>query len=298
MRSTTEFFEALSERLWSENCLSDVTYSLLKTDSNFRDIFFEFCFGEKLDTVEIIEREHWGKDNRPDFYFKDEQKNIEYILEVKIGDKNIHKEYRKTFKNARLSFIANYEAKGDPYNAEKIYDYVNTWYKFIPYLQGRIKNIPNKNLINGYIVYLKKLINFLEAKSMNLKDTKSLKVFNDVLKKIIDEFPNNALSLNNSKKPCGVDYSGKYIKFKKQRKEIEFWMGVYFDKQDWDPYVCIEYKDFSGKPKGKYYYTEGSEPQYLYLNDEQNKKLNNSKEKIEDQENIILQFLTEFINTL
>jgi hypothetical protein len=298
MRKINDFFEILSERLWDENYLSDVTYSLLKSDSNFKDIFFEYCYGEKNNDIEIIEREHREGKSRPDFYFKDIQNDKEYILEIKIYDKNIHPEYKEKFKKTKLSFIANYEAKGEPYHAEQIYSYVNTWYKFIPYLQNRIKNIPNNDLIKGYIIYLKKLTNFLEAKSMNLKNTKSLIDFNTLLEKIVKEFPNNSLSINNSKKSYGVDFSGKYCKYKKQKKEIEFWIGVYFDNPEWDPLVCIEYENFKGNSKGKYYYTEENDDPWLYLNDDLNKRFNNNNEKIEDQENILLNYLKEFISTL
>jgi hypothetical protein len=296
MRGLNDFFEALSDRLQNENYLSDITFALLKSDLYFKSIFFEYCFEEESNDIEIIEREYTEGKSRPDFYFKNPENQKEYVLEVKIYDKNIHPEYKNKFKEAKLSFIANYDANGEPYHAEKIYHVVNTWYKFIPYLEKKVR-ARNNDLINGYIVYLKKTTQFLEANSMNLKNTKSLIDFNALLEKFVRTFPNDTLVINNTKKSFGPDFYGKDIKYAKQKKEIEFWIGVYFDNPEWDPFVCIRYENFTGNAKGKYYYRE-NDSQWITLNDDLNKKLNDSKENIKDQEEIIFGFLNEFIETI
>jgi hypothetical protein len=159
-----------------------------------------------------------------------------------------------------------------------------------------MKENNNNGLINGYIVYLKKVTEFLEAKSMNLKNTKSLIDFNTILGKIIKKFPDNSLVPNNNKKSHDDDCYGKNITYKKERRKIEFWIGVYFDSPEWDPYVTIHYENFSGK-KGNYYYTDG-DPQWIYLKEDFNKKLNDNKESIEDQEKILFEFLKEFVDAI
>jgi hypothetical protein len=217
-------------------------------------------------------------------------------LEVKLYDKNIHREYKNKFKNAKLSFIANYNAIGKPYFAENTYDIVNNWQTFISFIEKNIKGNTNP-LINGYIIYLKKVIYYLEAKTMNLKNTKSLVDFNTILDKIIKYYPNNLLESNNSKKSQGIDFYGKNIKYKKQRKIINFWIGFYFDVPKWDPYVCINCENLKENINGKNYYID-DDPKWLFLNDDLNKKLNNNNENIEEQERIIKDFIYEFINNL
>jgi hypothetical protein len=296
MKRIRDFFEYLSERLWDENNLSDITYSLIKSDLQFKSIFFEYCFGENCENIEIMEREYSKGNSRTDFYFLNIENNKKYILEVKIYDKNIHPEYKNIFKNSMLSFIANYNANGEPYYAEKTYDKVNTWHNFIHCLDNKTKKYYNP-LINGYIIYLKKVTHYLEANKMNLKNTKSLIEFNTLLEKIIKNIPEKQLEINNNKKSYGIDFYGKNVKYKKGKKYIEFWIGVYFDNPDWDPFVSIEYENFTGKNIGEYYYIE-DDPQWIYLKDELNKKLNNNKEKIEEQENILSNFIIEFLNNL
>ena len=296
MKRIKDFFGYLSERLWDENYLSDITYSLMKSDLQFKSIFFEYCFEENSENIEIMEREYTKGNSRTDFYFKDVENNKEYILEVKIYDQNIHPEYKKEFKSKMLSFIANYDANGKPFNAEKIYNKVNTWHKFIPYLENKSKEIYNP-LINGYLIYLKKVTHYLEANSMNLKNTKSLIDFNTLVEKIIKNTQIKTLEINNNKKSYGIDFYGKYLKFKKGKKSLEFWLGVYFDNPDCDPFITIEYENFNGKKTGDYYYIE-DDPQWIYLKDELNSKFNNSKEKIEDQEIILINFIKEFLNNI
>jgi hypothetical protein len=295
-----DFFEALSERLSNENHLSDITYAIMQADLTFRSIFFEFCFDEKHDDIEIIEREYTEGNSRPDFYFKkisQDGREREYVLEVKINDPDIHPKYKTKFPNAILSFIANYNAQGKQFNAEKIYkNHVYTWHDFIIHLQKKMKENNNNNLIDGYIVYLKKVTQFLEAKSMNLKNTKDLIVFNTLLDKIITNFPNNSLEPNNNKKSHDEKSYGKSMTYKKQKRRIEFWMGVYFNDPTSDPYVTIRYKDFSRK-KGNYFYTLDGDLEWIYLKDDQNKKLN-SKGNIEEQEKILFDFLKEFLDAI
>jgi hypothetical protein len=293
MRSINDFFEALSERLWVENYLSDVTYALLKADSDFMAVFFEYCFKEKISNNIEVEREHTEKKSRLDFYFFDTENDKKYILEIKIYDKNIHPEYKNKFKSMKRSLMANYSVN----NTEKTYDIVNTWHNFIDHI-FKIESFKKNVLINGYIIYLKQVTQYLEAKSMNLKSTKSLVDFNRILEKIIKQFPENVLMVNGKKQANarGESFYGKYVSYKKQRKQASFWIGVYFDQPENDPYVCIEdYKNINVKSKGTTYYVEDG---CIYLNEVSNEKLNVSSEKIENQEKILYDFINEIVKQI
>jgi hypothetical protein len=294
MRSINVFFEALSERFGVENYLSDITYALLKADSDFMAVFFEYCFREKSYNNIEVEREHTERKSRPDFYLYDtENDNKKYILEIKIYDKNMHPEYKNKFKGMKRSFIANYSAN----DAEKIYDVVNTWHNFIDHI-SKIESFKKNALINGYIMYLKQVTQYLEAKSMNLKNTKSLVDFNRILEKIIKQFPENVLVVNGKKqaKAHGESFYGKYISYKRQRKQASFWMGVYFDQSANDPYICIEdYRNINVKPKGTTYYAKDG---CIYLKETLNKKLNVANEKMECQEKILYDFIKEIVKQI
>ena len=92
------FFESMAERLTNENDLSDITYALCKTDNDFRKFFLEYCFEEAVDTDNLI-REYADEGSRPDFYFIGRDNN-EYLIEVKIYDRNQHfDQYNNQFPN-------------------------------------------------------------------------------------------------------------------------------------------------------------------------------------------------------
>jgi elongation factor P hydroxylase len=291
-----DFFRILYERFFNENSLSDITYVLCESNENFKKIFLKYCFEEDFTDVEI-QREFSKDDCRPDFYVKNLENNKEYILESKIYDKNIHPEYKMKFKDMTRSFIANYNAKGFPCNAEKTYDFVKSWYGFVPYIQESCGK--KDDLLCGYIEYLKRSIDYLEVKSMNLLNVKSLPVFGRLLEKIVKSIQGKHLVFNNNKPGIKEGNGfGKWIKYKDKRTEKQFWMGIYFDHEDEDPYFCLNYDGFSGKSEGKYYYTESpAYLEWLYLKGDLNERLlidNN----IEEQEEIITNFLLEFLEQI
>jgi hypothetical protein len=287
-----KFFETLYERFYDENSLSDITYALCKTNEGFKKIFLKYCFEDDFDDVEI-QREYKKDDSRPDFYIKDMTNGKEYILEVKIYDKNIHPDYKETYKKMTRSLIANYNAMGTPLNAENTYNFVKTWYDFVPFIQKIDKN---DMLLTGYYSYLLKAIDYLEVNSMNLSNVKSLPVLNTVLEKIVKNIIDKHLELNNNKQGCNYDHCGKCIKYINKKTIKQFWIGVYFDNEECEPFFCLKYDDFSGKDEGEYY-TRDNKFNWLYLKEKYNKKLIVDND-IKEQEKIIGNFLLEFVNQI
>jgi len=88
------FFGFLSQRRYDEPHLSDITWALCNASNQFKSLFLEYCFDEKVTTDEII-REYRKEDSQPDFYFFDIAEK-EYIIENKIDDHGDHFVFRKT----------------------------------------------------------------------------------------------------------------------------------------------------------------------------------------------------------
>ena len=186
MTDLTKFFEALSERAYKENDLSDVTYALCESDSCFRQFFINFFFKNhhpKIDASKVvITREvstEWG---RPDFYIRDNNGTL-FIIEVKIWDGNHHFEQyydilagkqaegQKTIepKDAwhRLGYIANYDAvKEVPVSvdgetskeAAKVCARVATWKEFVGGLEK--SGFKDDAAIQAYLKYVKNVCPF------------------------------------------------------------------------------------------------------------------------------------------
>jgi hypothetical protein len=294
MGKFNDFFGTLHERFHDENSLSDITYVLCKANEEFKKIFLKYCFEEDFTDIEI-QREYAREECRPDFYVKNLENGKEYILESKIYDKNIHPEYKTKFKDMTRSFIANYNAKGDPSNVEKIYDFVKTWYGFIPFVQEA--DIEKDDFICGYVTYLKKTIDYLEVNSMNLSNVKSLPVLNTVLEKVVKNILDKQLEINNNKQGSNHEHCGKWIKYINKGIEKQFWIGINFDHEEWEPDFCLNCDDFSGKKEMKYYTTELNDLTWLYLKEEYNKKLI-AENDIKEQEQIITNFLLEFLDQI
>ncbi len=145
MNDINIFFENLSWRIKNENGLSDITWAFCESSEEFRNIFLTFFFGEddyKWNKGVNFQREYSRAGSRPDFYF--ENNDIEYIIEVKINDRNQHfEQYNKpdTFASVRKGYITNYEiANHTEYS-------LKTWENFITYLETIDNDI---NLLEDY----------------------------------------------------------------------------------------------------------------------------------------------------
>lgn len=92
MTDFERFFQGLSDRMWKENGLSDITYALCRGNLVFLRFFVDFFFKDfNLEPTNLkIEREYDdGIGNRPDFRVTD-QRNGEFYIEVKIWNRKHH----------------------------------------------------------------------------------------------------------------------------------------------------------------------------------------------------------------
>ncbi|MBR5915037.1 MAG: hypothetical protein IKZ57_01170 [Spirochaetia bacterium] len=232
-----QFFEYLAERKYHENDLSDITYALCCANDEFRKFFLNFCFpkdNSELDTNDLT-REYTNDRSRLDFFFHDKANpNQERLIEVKIFDKNTHKEYEKKFSKAKLAFIANYEIDiGDNWST-------TTWKDFY----NNLKNNPTlngDNLVSGYLKYLESVTYIEVFKKMNLLMCTNLSLFYDNITCVAKELSFSTHNANSIDK----DYYGRYFVANHNNKNIYFWLGTclkqkavlmgFYDEESWVP---------------------------------------------------------------
>ncbi len=250
------FISNLSYRLYKENDLSDITYTMCITSDAFLKAFLAFFFpGEKFGLVSI-QREVSDDDSRPDFYFKHDNKT--YLIECKIGDRNHHfEQYTSHFNipNERLGYITNYPMQEHGF-------VVHTWTELYLHL---CKFIPQDELElwDGYLGYLKRVCNiFIPQKTMNLEGMFSLYTFYRVLDEVfVSENENFASCLYDSKKDTNnggnlymtprEGVMGKYFEVEYKKSDIKKtwgWMGVYFEREHPLICICFDNREGWGKP--------------------------------------------------
>lgn len=225
------FYQKLSERLYDENDLSDITWALCETEAKFKFLFLSFFFKEVKDVVSssniTLIREKSRKRSRPDFYF--ELGEQEYLIEVKIEDKidNIRK-YKEDFKNPQIGWIANYK-KIFPHEIE-----ARTWEGFNYFLERELPKYrfpkKSKELINFYIPYLKEVCSIIKLKKMKIDN--SIFHINTLVKKIINNvYADFETKPQNITSDFGNWYSGKTFVINKKKK-IRPWFGTYYEEKD------------------------------------------------------------------
>ena len=251
------FFDKLAERLNSENNLSDITWALCSSNDVFQDIFLVYCFEKSIkNDINDIEREIKIDNKKPDFLIID-NKGIEYLLEVKIYDKNLHDNYKeiKIPKNRR-AIITNYKITEN----NDTFEYKKTWHGLIEYIEKQNDKINgiNSQIIKGYLDYLKSVTNYFKGGDMNLSNLHSLHIFLGTIKQIIET---SGIDNVKPKYSGNEEYSGFKFKFKKSNRDFHIWFGVTFG--DNETYICIEFFDECSKKvkdtllaetiKGKYF---------------------------------------------
>jgi hypothetical protein len=310
-KKITAFFDYLSERIYKENNLSDITWALCNASEEFKRLFLNYCFGEETPEMQVFEREEDSNDSRPDFYCEDMEKNV-WIIEVKIGNRNEKQlpQYRKEFKNAKIAFIANYDASA---LCKKELDIsIKTWKGFIGHLLESTKD----ELIIGYSKYLKKITRYLEVNEMNLNLIKSLPDFNGVLESIVQEYSEKGVKLSSSPS-SSKDWYGRNISYiNKSGKTVKFWAGIeFFNDTDKCSLFFIEFilgnrdrvpkneaeniKNLENK-EGEYLcqpYFWGSDA-YFYIKDEPYNILFSKKPEIEKQKEVIRNSIHEVLSYL
>lgn len=269
-----QFFSFLSERMYSENRLSDITWALCQVSKNFKFsfVFFFFKDVEKEDVRKIeIEREKQLDEGRPDFYLK--IGNKEFLIENKINDKKHHfHQYLQTCKDpSYLGYITNYVIKDeddidDNGNVKKWKELknegfrVHTWEEFYDYLNNCIETNSNtlneeeRNLWVGYLEYIKKVCSIIKInRVMKIDGLYSLYSLMTILEKLCREGKGNNYSLSYysdgtmSTSKCQRGISGinfELIYNTSPNEKIYGWIGVYYDREK--PEIWIGFDKSNG----------------------------------------------------
>ena len=280
MADITKFFKALSERAYKENDLSDVTYAMCEADVKFRQFFLDIFFKDShLDACKVtIEREHYDKNGRPDFWIENED-GTPYIVEVKIWDGHQHfDDYFKILSHEaeptgnlnnqaeceawrRLGYIANYESVKDvkigatDKKSSEVCR-VATWKEFLERLS--LCEHFDDPAIEAYAGYLKNVCPFDEfelndAWKISTGDFTAIKTFDDNLKAVINQNHANGVKLytGSPRRFRSQQWMGQFFewtigggKIKLSSKKVWGWLGArYTDK---GAVVCVEFEDMTG----------------------------------------------------
>lgn len=272
-----QFFSCLSDRLYNENRLSDITCALCHVSDNFKYSFVKFFFEdiEKENCKEIeIEREKQQDEGRPDFYFEFDNKI--FLIENKINDRKHHfHKYLQTCKEpSYLGYITNYAIKDedDIYEDGNVTKWkelhnegfrVHTWEEFYDYMNTYIKNNSNnikeeeRNFWEGYLEYVKNVCSIIKIKKvMKIDGLYSLYSLMTILDKICRKGKEKAYSLSfysegtMSTSKCQRGISG--INFEliyngTCNEKIWGWIGVYYEREKPEIWMGFDKADAWGK---------------------------------------------------
>lgn len=242
-----ELFKNIAERLYSENNLSDITWAFMMSCERFKKDFVKFFFGDGIQEICDLRREYQDDDSRPDFFFYDE-KNNEYLIEVKIYDRNQHfDQYNNRFPNAEKAFISNYVLTEEEKKGSEKWKRLKHWKKFYEEFEVSVKNYKenDKKLIESYLVFLKSVINYKEINKMNFKEIKSLIDFynyiTDVAKEAGFQTYDKLTSAMNEKQ-----YGRYFFKDDGNYNVAYFWFGLWFeDKKTENNGIWINFDHFN-----------------------------------------------------
>lgn len=314
-----QFFENLSYRMFKENDLSDITWTLCITSPLFRDYFIHFFFpGMDIEKSIILDREISKDDSRVDFIIHNNDET--YIIENKINDKNHHfGVYEKVYNVTpeRFGYIANYKIE-QPFEGKNYA--IRTWKDFHVHLQ-KIKSddIREQELIDGYKIYLRNVCNIiLYEETMNTNGIYSLFELIEVLSELCER---NEEYFKIEHSSIGCNYAGGYknnhkelgVMFKLTFKKILFpetygWIGLYFERKE--PLICIGFYDKESWakelcrivhnkpiPTGKLCSESYSADDGIWFNFTKHGEFNKCS-SIEEQKNILKEYMDEVIKLI
>ena len=219
------FFEYLSEKMYNENTLSDIIWAFAQSNKTFMNHFIKFFFSDfdDFDEIKEFKREHANSthSSRVDFYIKTNKK--EYIIEIKIDDKNHHfEQYERDFDTAKLGYIANY--KIPPYKDICI---PKTWEQLHDYFIQIVTTNYNKKdcaEIKQFLAYLRRVCNI----DLKLEHSSYGSFLNEIIHEILKE-DSRILSVKFVDTPLSKDKNrfGRYYEIKKSNGEkISIWIGI------------------------------------------------------------------------
>ncbi|MDE5580718.1 MAG: hypothetical protein K2I95_04795 [Treponemataceae bacterium] len=301
-----KLFEAMSERLYRENDLSDMTYALCKCNEDFKTFFLNYCFDEPI-KIEFIGREYSRYCSRPDFFAQDMQGN-EYLIEVKINDRNQHfYQYKQDFPKAKYAFISNYNLNKNELNKDDKAALpkwkIKTWKGFYDALSK--SKLKEDSIVYGYLKYLKNLTEIKEFIKMNISQVKSLPAFCNNLHKIAED---KGFVVYTSPKTFTEEYYGYFF----TKEGLYLWFGLFLpDGNIWiglkndESWITNSIKEklnreFKNFPKTDLYETtESYEDNFGYywfkLKEDKHKILCDDSKSPEEQQKVLEDF---FVNVL
>lgn len=271
MADLNRFFTALSERMYKENNLSDITYALCEADVKFRQFFLDFFFHDaQLRASEVtIERETcFKKSGRPDFCVW--TRGRLYIVEVKIYDGCQHfEQYHGILKGnnrgitndeawKHLGYIANYEdvkairIGNVNRTVGEVCSRVATWSEFVDELD-RYRGFEDP-AIQGYVEYVRRVCPYddfktLEGWEISAEDFKVVAKFDKALENAIKQ--NGCTVYSRSTRDFVSMYRlGRFFEWRPNGDGRETdnavpsyrgWIGAYYRQNG--AVVCVEFKE-------------------------------------------------------
>ena len=279
-------FENLSERLYNENDLSDITWAMCYTSSAFKEAFLKFFF-EDMEISEDIEinREVSKDDDRVDFLINN--KGETFLIENKINDKISHfGKYDKTYKVTpeRFGYIANY-----PISQEKPYQ-IRTWEDFYKKLKStKCDDDIEQSLIDGYREYLKKVCNIIDFEKVYSKN----------------RFYDNSHA---NHRATGINFDLNYRRGS-HIKQSWGWIGIYYSQEKptihigfwdidgWGKPVCSIIKKAGAIKKGKFH-SKSYEEDGVYWFDFVDRDKTFNTLSLEEQTDMLKSFMDEVLNDI
>lgn len=203
-----QFFRNLSNRMYKENDLSDITYSLINSSEKLKGIFISFVTNKKRQNVNYDVTREYSLDekNRPDFFFVSNDDVI--LLENKIWDMDYHFEDYKEALSIHMSSNFQYQSipplkalisahRLSKHTLQLAMDYgfeISYWYNFVKLLKQEITratfNADECELVKGYVKYLEEVIKVPEIGKIQFtsETLKSITYLIELMKYIVKQY--------------------------------------------------------------------------------------------------------------
>jgi hypothetical protein len=321
-------FGNLGKRLYNENNLSDMTWAMAKSNTEFMKCFMEFFdFHDfTLDVPWDIRREQESEGNRPDFTVNQGVK--QFIIENKIGDTNYHfPEYAEQFPAASRAFISDYNLGADGTRAAASNGFcVRTWQQFIDCLkdaEARGTFDKDNNVVAAYIAYVKEVCTIVELTkpARRIEQLGGLHSVTKLIQWTIKNFHKDGFTCDlyeNSKyvgdRAFNENYSGQYAELTHVESNTFLYplIGIWYDEASDRSALCIWFeKDWNGSLYGKYKDKEPTSRLYEYTKSEDGEegswlefRLRHEKfiefagAPLEDQKKLLAQFLDAVVDDI
>lgn len=234
---TNTFFRQLAIRLKTENNLSDVTWAVCNSSSQFRSFFINFFFPAiEVDTTIELKREQSDDAGRPDFGFKFKDK--QYFIEFKKYDQNHHSNYADIHGYDCVALISIYSLPSNLYKYK-----LTRWKNFIDQLEDHLQKVEWNNeeldLVSGYIEFVRQSCGLIKYKNMKLDNLQSLFQFNHLIQELTNSSFDNFKVIPTRSGSFFYNRSGYSFEFTKSesKKWLAGWYGIYYTS-DWVA-ICV-----------------------------------------------------------